>query len=164
MRIAVFILTVAAVAALTGCAGPENKFGRGMNNLTEIIRGGEMQRSMEQTALWDGAEHGPSTGFARGFTRTMTRTGIGIYEVITFPFPPYGPLLAPKGRLYPDHSIKTRDYPWGGLEMPVGSVFPDSYRPGLPGNGLFDTDHSLSFSGGEVAPFLPGSRFTVLDP
>jgi hypothetical protein len=114
--------------------------------------------------LWDGTTQGPTTGFARGFTRTMTRTGIGIYEVITFPFPPYDPLLTPKSRLYPDHSVKTRDYPWGGLELPENPVFPDAYRPGLPGDGIFDTDHSLGFTGGEVAPFLPGSRFTTLDP
>lgn len=164
MRIAVLLLAAAAGVTFTGCAGPENKFGRGINNLTEIVRGGEMRRSMEQTALWDGPIHGPTTGFARGLTRTMARTGVGVYEVITFPFPPYKPVLYSQGKLYPDYSMKTRDYPWGGLEMPEAPGFPDSYQPGLPGDGLFDTDHSMGLSGGEVAPFLPGSRFRVLDP
>jgi putative exosortase-associated protein (TIGR04073 family) len=158
------LLSLLAVVAVTGCAGPENKFGRGVNNMTEIIRGGEMRRAQEQTALWDGPDQGPTTGFARGFTRTMARTGIGIYEVVTFPFPPYEPLLMPKGRLYPDPSIKTRKYPWGGLELPVNPVYPDSFKPGLHAGSMFDTDSSLGFSGGEVAPWSPGSRFNTLGP
>ena len=159
MRIAGSLIVVVAVVALTGCAGPENKFGRGVNNLTEIVRGGEMRRATEQTMLWDGPSQGP-TGFARGFTRTMTRTGIGIYEVVTFPFPPYDPLLTPKSRLYPDSSMRTRKYPWGGLELPEHPIFPDAYRPGYPA-GVFETDHSLGFSGGDVAPWFPGSKFDI---
>ena len=161
MRIAVSLLAVAAVATLTGCAGPENKFGRGVNNMTEIIRGGEMRRSIEQTAMWEGSSRRP-TGFARGFTRTMARTGIGIYEVVTFPIPPYDPLLVPKSRLYSDPSIRTRKSPWGGLELPENPVFPDSYNPSYPANSIFETDVSLGFSGGDVAPGFPGSKFNTL--
>jgi putative exosortase-associated protein (TIGR04073 family) len=164
MRIAFSLLALALVALFTGCAGPENKFGRGINNLTEIVRGGEMQRAMEQTAVWDGADQSHGTGFARGFTRTMARTGIGIYEVVTFPFPPYGPVATSKNRLYPDPSIKTRKYPWGGLELSEHPVYPDAYKPGFRSGSPFDTDKSLGFSGGEVAPWIPGSKFTTLDP
>jgi len=163
MRIAFSLLTLVALAALTGCAGPERKFGRGVSNMSEIVRGGEMRRAHEQTALWDGASQGP-TAFAHGFTRTMARTGIGIYEVVTFPIPPYGPLLTPKSKLYPDASIKTRNKNWGGLELSEKPVFPDSYKPGFPGNSIFDTDTLVGFSGGDVAPWFPGSRFTTLDP
>ena len=162
MRIAFSLLALAAVAALTGCAGPERKFGRGVSNMSEIIRGSEMRRAREQTGLWEGSSMGP-TAFAHGFTRTMTRTGIGIYEVVTFPIPPYGPLLAPKGKLYPDSSIKTRNKNWGGLELPEKPVFPDSYKPGLFEDSIFATDTSIGFSGGDVAPFIPGSRFRVFD-
>jgi hypothetical protein len=28
---------------------------------------------------------------------------------------------------------------------------------------VLDTDHSMGFSGGEVAPWFPGSRFRVFD-
>ena len=160
MRSAVSLLAVAAAIVLTGCAGPENKFGRGMNNMTEIVRGGEMRRSVEQTSLWDGPSQ-IHVGVARGFTRTMARTGIGIYEVVTFPIPPYEPLLTPKGRLYPDPSMRTRKYPWGGLELPEKPVFPDSYQPGYPAGPIFETDHSAGFSGGDIAPWFPGSKFTV---
>jgi len=162
MRVALSLFSVAAVVALTGCAGPENKFGRGMNNLTEIVRGGEMHRAIEQTSMWDGPTAGRTTGFARGFTRTMARTGIGLYEVVTFPLPPYRPLLAPKGPLYPDPSVRTRRSPWGGLELSESPVFPDSYKPGWRAGSIFDTDSSLGFSGGDVAPGFPGSRFNTL--
>ena len=164
MRIAFSLLSVAVVATLTGCAGPENKFGRGFNNLTEIVRGGEMRRSMEQTIVWDGPSYPGATGFARGLTRTMARTGIGLYEVVTFPFPSYDPLLTPKSRLYPDSSIKTRKYPWGGLELPERAVYPECYQPGWPAGSLLDTDSSIGISGGDIAPWSPGSRFNIFRP
>lgn len=164
MRIAVSLLAVAAVAALTGCAGPEQKFGRGVNNLTEIVRGGEMQRSIEQSTLWDGPMQGATVGWARGFTRTMTRTGIGLYEVVTFPIPPYRPLMVQKAPMYPDASVMTRKPTWGGLELSEKPVFPSSYTPGIPASGKFATDNRLGFSGGDVAPGFPGSRFSVLEP
>ena len=125
---------------------------------------GELRRAMEQTALWEGASQAPTVGFARGLTRTLARTGIGLYEVVTFPFPPYSPLLVPKSRLYPDSSIRTRTYPWGGLELSENPVFPDSYAPGVRSSSLFDTDTSLGFSGGDVCPWFPGSRFNTLGP
>jgi putative exosortase-associated protein (TIGR04073 family) len=160
MRSALSLLAVVGIIALTGCAGPENKFGRGVNNMTEIVRLGDMNRSVEQTMLWDGPSQLP-TGIARGFTRTVTRTGIGVYEVITFPLPPYGPLLTPKSRLYPDPSMRTRKYPWGGLELPEHPVFPDAYQPGYPAGPLFETDESMGFSGGDIAPSFPGSKFRI---
>src|SRR6185436_20361741 len=107
MRFAALLPVLAAAAVFTGCAGPESKFGRGISNMTEFARLGEIRRSMEQTAAWDGAETVPTTGFLRGLNRSFARTGIGIYEVVTFPFPPYGPVLAPKTPLYPDPSIST---------------------------------------------------------
>src|SRR5262245_34267838 len=130
MRIGLSLLAVVAVATFTGCAGPENKLGRGLSNMSEIVRGGEMQRSIEQTGLWDGPSVAHTTGVTRGLTRTMARTGIGIYEVVTFPLPPYRPLLVPKHRLYPDASIKTTKYPWGGLTLAEQGPFPASYKPG----------------------------------
>ena len=164
MRIALSLLTLSALVALTGCAGPENKFGRGINNMTEIVRGGEMSRSIEQTALWDGPSSAATTGFARGLTRTVARTGIGVYEVVTFPFPPYGPVATPKNKLYPDPSVRTTKPNYGGLTLSEKPVYPSSYEPGLTANSFWDTDNTLGFSGGEIAPLVPGSRFRVFDP
>jgi putative exosortase-associated protein (TIGR04073 family) len=157
------LLAVVAIVDLTGCAGPEQKLGRGLNNLTELARGGEIHRAMEQTALWDGPSMAYTTGFIRGFNRSMARTGIGLYEVLTFPIPSYDPLLAPKARLYPDPSVKTTRYPWGGLVLPAKPVYPASYEPQLVADSIFSTDTALGFSGGDVFPFSPGSRFRIFE-
>jgi putative exosortase-associated protein (TIGR04073 family) len=145
MRNALSLLSVVVLVALlaSGCAGPESKLGRGMGNVYEIARGGELRQSMEQTAVFDSPDVGYTTGFIRGFDRSMARTGVGIYEIVTFPFPPYHPVftkyLAPE------------------------PVYPDNYKPGLLSDSLFDTDTDVGFSGGDVAPFVPGSRFRVFD-
>ena len=143
MRIAVSLLALAAVAALTGCAGPEQKFGRGMNNLSEIARGGEMRRSIEQTTLWEGPSKGATVGWARGFTRTMARTGIGLYEIVTFPIPSYDPVAT--------------------SYLSPNPVYPDNYTPRLIEDATFATDSSIGFSGGDIAPMIPGSRFRIFD-
>lgn len=126
-----------------GCAGPERKFGRGINNLFEIVRGGEVRRTVEQTALTDGPDYSYTTGFVRGFNRTLGRTALGLYEVVTFPIPSYDPVL-------------TR-------YLTPNSVYPDSYQPNLIADQNFAPDTSLGFAGGDVAPIIPGSRFRIFD-
>jgi putative exosortase-associated protein (TIGR04073 family) len=145
MRNALTFLGVVSLTALftAGCAGPEQKLGRGINNVTEIARGGELRRSVEQTAVLESPDVGYTTGFIRGVDRTVARTGIGIYEVVTFPLPPY-------------HPIFTRHFT-------PEPVYPDNYTPGLISDPIFDTDTYVGMSGGDVAPFVPNSRFRVFD-
>ena len=144
MRKIIFPL-VAVMAAMfaAGCAGPESKLGRGVSNTFEAVRLGDMRRCIEQTAIFDSPAEGYTTGVIRGFDRSIARTGIGIYEVVTFPIPPY-------------HPIATK-------YLTPGPVFPASYKPGLISDSLFDTDTYTGCSGGDVAPFIPGSRFRVFD-
>ena len=138
---------LALVLLLTaGCehvSKTEKKFGRGMANTYEIVRGGEVRRSMEQSALFDSPDTAYTTGFIRGFNRTLARTGIGIYEIITAPFPPYDPVAT--------------DY------LAPGPVYPDNYMPNLMEDSMFATDSNLGYSGGDVAPMIPGSRFRIFD-
>lgn len=124
----------------TGCANMENKLGRGMNNVTELARMGEIRRSMEQTAIWENTDAAYTTGVVRGMNRSLGRTAVGLYEIITFPFPPYDPVF-----------------------LPSNPVYPDSYTPALIADPTFGPDLSLGFSGGDVAPFVPGSRFRIYD-
>ena len=126
-----------------GCAGPERKLGRGMNNFYEVVRMGEMRRSVEQSALFDSPDQGYTTGVVRGFNRSMARVGIGLYEIVTFPIPSYDP-------------VATR-------YLTPTPVYPDSYKPRLIEDSLFATDTAIGFSGGDVAPFFPGSRFRIFD-
>ena len=132
--------TLAVGVFATGCAGPEEKFGRGIGNVTEFARMGEIRRSMEQTAIWEGADKAYTTGVMRGINRSLARTGVGVYEIVTFPFPPYDPVF-----------------------LPSDPVYPDSYAPGLLADPVFGPDAQLGFSGGDIAPMIPGSRFRVYD-
>jgi putative exosortase-associated protein (TIGR04073 family) len=163
MRISTFLAFVAGMALMAGCAGPERKLGRGMLNATEFLRGGEMHRSIEQTTLWENPEAGFTTGFLRGMNRSFTRTGIGIYEILTFPIPSYDPMLTSTNRIYPDPNVRNKSYPWGGMALSEYPTYPASYRPGIMDDPLFNTDTSLGFSGGDIAPMIPGSRFRVFD-
>src|SRR5215217_2938528 len=143
MRNSFLLLAALMVAGAlgSGCASTEAKFGRGMNNAFEIVRGGEFRRTMEQTALFDSPDTAYSTGFVRGVNRTFARTGIGIYEMLSAPFPPYDPIAT--------------DY------LAPGPVYPDNHMPGPMADSMFSTDSNLGFSGGDVAPMVPGSRFRI---
>jgi putative exosortase-associated protein (TIGR04073 family) len=145
MRNALTFLGVVSLTALftAGCAGPEQKLGRGIGNTFEIARGGELRRSVEQTAVLDSPDVGYTTGFIRGIDRSLARTGIGIYEIATFPLPPYHPIFTKHFTPEP--------------------AYPDNFTPGLISDPMFDTDTYVGFSGGDVAPFVPNSRFRVFD-
>ena len=132
-----------AGAFVSGCANTEKKLGRGVANTMEIVRVGELRRTVEQTCLFDSPEAGYTMGFFRGLNRSLARTGIGLYEVLTCPIPPYDPICT-------------------DFLSPV-PVYPDSYTPTLVEDPLFATDVNLGFSGGDIAPFVPGSHFRVFD-
>lgn len=139
-----FLGAVLALGFLaTGCAGPEKKLGRGLNNTFEIVRMGEMRRSVEQSALFDSPDQGYTTGVVRGFNRSMARFGIGLYEIVTFPIPSYDPVAT--------------------SYLKPNPVYPDSYKPRIMADSLFATDTAIGFSGGDVAPFFPGSRFRIFE-
>lgn len=135
-------LAVIALAAVvgSGCTGPETKLGRGFSNTYEVVRMGELRRSIEQSEINDPGS-GYTAGLVTGFDRSVARTGIGLYEIITFPIPPYHPVCT--------------DY------LPAKPEFPESYKPGRFADSTFDTDTYTGFSGGDIFPFIPGSRFNV---
>ena len=140
-----FSLAVVAAAGilLAGCAGPEQKLGRGLANTVEFARGGEFRRSVEQVAVFGSPDQAYTTGIIRGIDRTVQRTLLGVFEVATFPIPSYEPIL-------------TRHFS-------ADPAYPASYKPGLIEDSMFDRDTALDFSGGDVMPFWPGSRFSIFD-
>lgn len=142
MRKIISLLVVLTLATLvSGCANVERKFGRGMNNTLEILRMGEFRRTMEQTALFDSPDVAYTTGFIRGLNRSLARTGLGVYEMVTAPIPPYHPIFT--------------DY------LAPEPVYPDNYTPSLLADSMFATDTYMGFSGGDIAPLIPGSRFRI---
>jgi len=148
MRTAICLMVVLAGFALlnSGCSGPERKLGRGIRNATEFARMGEMRRSVEQTALWDGADAGYTTGLVRGFNRSVARTAVGVYEIATFPIP------------FPKYYDPC--YPY---YLSPDPVYPDSHKPNLLADPIFGPDTALGFGGGDIMPFIPGSRFHIYD-
>jgi putative exosortase-associated protein (TIGR04073 family) len=151
-KVLYFLSLIVVSGLVAGCAGPEEKFGRGLDNMTELARMGEMRRSMEQAAIFSTPGHGGiTTGFFHGLNRSLERTGAGLYEVATFPIPngahgDYGPIFFSHGPLH------SADNP-----------YPDSYKPDWIADGMLQPDTSLGFAGGDVAPFIPGSRFRIFD-
>jgi putative exosortase-associated protein (TIGR04073 family) len=143
-----YFAALALLAALaSGCANIENKLGRGLANTFEVVRGGEFRRTSEEAALFESPDTSYSTGFVRGIDRTLARTGIGLIEIVTAPIPlpgvGYGPMCT--------------DY------LSPTPVYPDNYTPGMMAGSMYETDTYLGYGGGDVAPFVPGSRFSVFD-
>ena len=139
MRSLSSLCVVAAVGALplvTGCSSAQKKLSRGITNMGEPLRLGEMQRAAEQNALVMGSS--PSYGLVHGFTRTIARTAVGVYEVVTFPIPT-DPII-----------------------YPVGPVFPDSQERQQLGNFGIGSDQFIGFQDAGVLPFVPGSEFNPL--
>ena len=131
---------------VAGCAGPEEKFGRGVVNFTEFARLGEMRRAVEQSVVsGDSPEFGYSAGFVHGANRSFERTGVGLYEMLTFPIPNY----------------TGGDY--GPIMRPTNPVYPESYKPNWIAETSFSPDTALGFAGGDIAPMIPGSRFRIFD-
>jgi putative exosortase-associated protein (TIGR04073 family) len=146
MRNAKHLIALAGLSALfaAGCTSQEQRLGNGMNNLTEFARLGELDRSIEQTSIFDSPESGYTTGFIHGFDQSVYRTVMGAYQVVTFP----------AGNALTESSFDQK-------YVPRGTPYPDSYQPGLMDTSLFQTDTYFGFTGGDVAPFIPGSRFSV---
>ena len=143
MRKIIFPLAAVLTALVAvGCAGPDQKLGRGMSNTYELVRWGEMRQCIEQSGVIERPGYG-YYGAVHGFQRSLARAGMGVFEVVTFPIPSYDPV-------------------WTKSFSP-DPAFPTSYKPGHLSDPLFDTDTYTGFSGGDVAPFIPGSRFKVFD-
>ena len=140
-----FFLFVAGLAAvgLTGCSGPEQKLSRGLDNTFELVRWGDMRRSVEQSAVFSAPDVSYSYGVIHGFDQSVKRAALGIYEVATFPIPSYTPIAT--------------------KYVPVTPSSPDSYKPSLIADTTFNTCTYSGYGGGDIMPFIPGSRFSIFD-
>jgi putative exosortase-associated protein (TIGR04073 family) len=141
----VLLSLVVLSCLVAGCAGPEQKLGRGLNNMVDIARGGEITRGFEQTAVFGSPDQSFTTGLFHGFNQTMARTFAGVYEVVTFPIPNHKP----------------GDY--GPILLPADPVYPESYKPNWLSDSITAPDTNLGFAGGDVAPIIIGSRFHIFD-
>ncbi|MFT4588760.1 MAG: putative exosortase-associated protein (TIGR04073 family) [Candidatus Binatia bacterium] len=169
MRKSIAFLSLLATLALfsVGCSGPSYKLGRGLNNIAEPFRLGEFRRSIEQAHLWNSPRQAFRFGAIQGVNRTFVRAGIGLVEIVTFPFPSYEPFYLKKeypsnGDVYIGGPYRT-DQLWTLDFMSEDPRYPDSYSPGPFSDGIFATDTALGFASGDVFPGIIGSRFHIFD-
>ena len=139
VKSASLLAAVGAVSLLTGCSSMEQKLGRGIANVMEPVRMGELTRSTEQTYLADGPTVAGSYGLVHGVARTIQRTAVGAFDIVTFPIPTE-PLI-----------------------IPSEPVYPDSVRPQMAGNLGLDSSHYVGFSGGAVLPGIGPAMFNPLE-
>ena len=97
--IAVHGVALVVIGTSTVCfaSDPFTKLGRGVaNTLTGWV---ELPKNIYNTSVEDNAFAGMTLGLAKGAGMTLVRTGAGIYEIATFPFPlpeDYKPILEPE--------------------------------------------------------------------
>jgi len=152
MRKLIFLFVAAAAATLTGCSGPEQKLSRGLDNTFELVRWGDMRHSVEQNAVFSEPNFSYTYGTIHGFDQSIKRAGLGIIETATF--------ILPNPQSVTCWNYKT---PMCTNSIPINPQYPDSYKPGLIYDSTFDTCTYSGFSGGDIAPFVPGSRFKIFD-
>jgi putative exosortase-associated protein (TIGR04073 family) len=93
------VLAVVILTAATVCFAndPFTKLGRGLaNTLTGWV---ELPKNIYSTSVEDNPLAGVTLGLAKGAGMTLVRTGAGIFEIATFPFPlpeDYKPILEPE--------------------------------------------------------------------
>lgn len=95
--VSLVILTMLSVSSTCYAQNALRKLGRGLANvLTGWI---EIPKNIYDTSVEENIGMGLTVGLAKGIGMTVVRTGAGIYETITFPFPlpeDYEPLLEPE--------------------------------------------------------------------
>lgn len=95
--VALVMVMVLAMATASYAQDPAKKLGRGLANiLTGWV---ELPKNIYDVSVEENPLAGLTIGLAKGVGMTIVRTGAGIYEVVTFPFPipeDYGPVLEPE--------------------------------------------------------------------
>lgn len=93
----VALMTILCMATTSYAQDPGKKLMRGLAN---IITGWvELPKNIYETSVEDNVFAGITIGLAKGIGMTIVRTGAGVYETITFPFPipeDYAPVLEPE--------------------------------------------------------------------
>ncbi len=95
--VCIFVLSLLTTATVCFAQDAFSKLGRGVaNTLTGWV---ELPKNIHQTSVDENVFSGMTLGLAKGAGMTIVRTGAGIFEVATFPFPlpqDYKPILDPE--------------------------------------------------------------------
>jgi len=95
--IAIGVLMILNMASPSFAQDPAKKLGRGLVNiLTGWV---ELPKNIYETSAESSFLAGITVGLAKGLGMTVVRTGAGIFDAATFPFPlpeDYKPILEPE--------------------------------------------------------------------
>lgn len=95
--ICIAVLMILSMANACYAQDAAKKLGRGLGNvLTGWI---ELPKNIYDTSVEDNVLSGLTIGLAKGVGMTIVRTGAGVYETVTFPFPipeGYNPVIEPE--------------------------------------------------------------------
>ena len=95
--VVVALMMIVSIATTCYAQDPGKKLMRGLANvLTGWV---ELPKNIYETSVEDNVFAGLTIGLAKGVGMTIVRTGAGVYETITFPFPipeDYAPVLEPE--------------------------------------------------------------------
>ena len=93
----VAVVAILSIATSSFAQDPAKKLGRGIANiLTGWV---EIPKNIYNTSIEANPLVGLTVGTAKGIGMSIVRTGAGVYELITFPFPlpeDYMPILEPE--------------------------------------------------------------------
>jgi putative exosortase-associated protein (TIGR04073 family) len=106
------------------CGSPATKLGRGVTN---VLTGWIEIPKHTITGVFNANVtplEGVGVGLARGFGRAIERTGIGAFEVLTFPIPGYYPLLCPEYISLESNCMAWRTANYCGGCCPMPSCMP----------------------------------------
>ncbi|MFH1799121.1 MAG: exosortase system-associated protein, TIGR04073 family [Candidatus Omnitrophota bacterium] len=91
------VVSMVGMAAQCYAQDPAKKLSRGIANvLTGWV---ELPKNIYETSVEENVLSGLTMGLAKGVGMTIVRTGAGVYEAVTFPFPipeEYEPVLEPE--------------------------------------------------------------------
>jgi putative exosortase-associated protein (TIGR04073 family) len=97
MFVCCVVVAMIGMATQAYAQDPAKKLGRGLANiLTGWV---ELPKNIYETSVEENVLSGLTMGLAKGVGMTIVRTGAGVYETVTFPFPipeNYAPVLEPE--------------------------------------------------------------------
>lgn len=97
MFVCCVVVAMIGMATQAYAQDPAKKLGRGLANiLTGWV---ELPKNIYETSVEENVLSGLTMGLAKGIGMTIVRTGAGVYETVTFPFPipeNYCPVLEPE--------------------------------------------------------------------
>ena len=95
--LSIFIIASLILAPMAEAQDPARKLLRGCANL--MTGWVELPKNIYDTSVEENVLSGLTMGLAKGIGMTIVRTGAGVYETVTFPFPipeDYQPVLEPE--------------------------------------------------------------------